>query len=63
MRATGDSDAGAMSLPLLRQLREDPLGLGRAARSKRTDSLQARTKTAEALEAEDEPGELATSPL
>src|SRR5689334_24226748 len=36
-----------MSLPLLRQLRADPLGLGRAARSKRTDSLQPRTKTAD----------------
>src|ERR671929_42891 len=36
-----------MSLPLLRQLREDPLGLGRAARSKRTDALQPRTKTAD----------------
>src|SRR5689334_20002811 len=36
-----------MSLPLLRQLRADPLGLGRAARSKRTDSPQPRTKTAD----------------
>ena len=36
-----------MRLPLLRQLRDDPLGLGRAARSKRTDTLQPRTKTAD----------------
>src|ERR687883_1611826 len=36
-----------MRPPLLRQLREDPLGLGRAARSKRTDALQPRTKTAD----------------
>ena len=33
--------------PLLRQLREDPLGLGRAARSKRTEQLVARTATAD----------------
>jgi formate dehydrogenase major subunit len=36
-----------MRLPLFRQLREDPLGLGRAARSKRTDTLQPRTRTAD----------------
>jgi formate dehydrogenase major subunit len=33
--------------PLLRQLREDPLGLGRAARSARSESLTPRTKTAD----------------
>jgi formate dehydrogenase major subunit len=33
--------------PLLRQLREDRLGLGRAARSARTDRLVARTATAD----------------
>jgi formate dehydrogenase major subunit len=33
--------------PLLRQLRGDPLGLGRAARSKRSETLAARTKTAD----------------
>jgi formate dehydrogenase major subunit len=36
-----------MSLPLWRQLRGDPLGLGRAARSKRTERLKARTATAD----------------
>jgi formate dehydrogenase major subunit len=36
-----------MDLPLLRQLREDPLGLGRAARSQRSRTLQARTRTAD----------------
>src|SRR5919202_3675218 len=36
-----------MRLPLLRQLREDPLGLGRAARSERTDALAPRTRTAD----------------
>jgi formate dehydrogenase major subunit len=33
--------------PLLRQLREDPLGLGRAARSERSETLTPRTKTAD----------------
>jgi formate dehydrogenase major subunit len=33
--------------PLLRQLSGDPLGLGRAARSSRSDTLQARTETAD----------------
>ena len=34
-------------LPLLRQLRGDPLGLGRSARSRRSEELTPRTKTAE----------------
>jgi len=33
--------------PLLRQLTEDRLGLGRAARSKRSEELQPRTRTAD----------------
>jgi formate dehydrogenase major subunit len=33
--------------PVLRQLAGDPLGLGRAARSKRSESLTPRTKTAD----------------
>ncbi len=33
--------------PLLRQLRGDPLGLGRAARSARSQALEPRTKTAD----------------
>ncbi len=33
--------------PLLRQLRGDPLGLGSAARSERSQTLQPRTKTAD----------------
>ena len=33
--------------PLLRQLRHDPLGLGRAARSKRSEGLKPRTATAD----------------
>ena len=33
--------------PLLRQLREDPLGLGRAARSQRSEELTPRTRTAD----------------
>jgi formate dehydrogenase major subunit len=33
--------------PLLRQLEGDPLGLGRAARSKRSESLEPRTNTAD----------------
>jgi formate dehydrogenase major subunit len=36
-----------MGFPLLRQLRDDPLGLGRAARSKRSETLQPRTRTAD----------------
>src|SRR3954453_19438127 len=36
-----------MHIPLLRQLRHDPLGLGRAARSKRSEQLTARTATAD----------------
>jgi formate dehydrogenase major subunit len=36
-----------MAPPLLRQLRDDPLGLGRAARSKRSERLVARTRTAD----------------
>jgi formate dehydrogenase major subunit len=36
-----------MTPPLLRQLREDRLGLGRAARSRRTEQLVARTATAD----------------
>ncbi len=36
-----------MALPLWRQVRHDPLGLGRAARSKRSESLRARTATAD----------------
>src|SRR4051812_15525422 len=35
--------------PLLRQLTDDPLGLGRAARSKRSESLQPRTATADRI--------------
>jgi formate dehydrogenase major subunit len=34
-------------LPLLRQLRSDPLGLGRAAQSERSRTLEARTRTAD----------------
>jgi formate dehydrogenase major subunit len=34
-------------IPLLQQLRGDLLGMGRAARSKRTDSLEPRTKSAD----------------
>src|SRR6202035_794933 len=34
-------------LPLLRQLRGDPLGLGRSARSRRSEELTPRTKTAD----------------
>jgi formate dehydrogenase major subunit len=37
----------SMALPLLRQLRDDPLGLGRAARSKRSERLTPRTATAD----------------
>jgi formate dehydrogenase major subunit len=33
--------------PLLRQLTQDPLGLGRAARSRRSDDLRPRTATAD----------------
>jgi formate dehydrogenase major subunit len=33
--------------PLVRQLRDDPLALGRAARSKRSESLRPRTSTAD----------------
>src|SRR3954470_21028296 len=36
-----------MGFPLWRQLREDPLGLGRAARSPRSERLVARTATAD----------------
>jgi formate dehydrogenase major subunit len=36
-----------MAFPLWRQLREDPLGLGRAARSAHTERLVARTATAD----------------
>jgi formate dehydrogenase major subunit len=36
-----------MAPPLLRQLRSDPLGLGRAARSKRSERLTPRTATAD----------------
>jgi formate dehydrogenase major subunit len=36
-----------MHLPLLRQLRGDPLALGRAARSPRSEQLTARTATAD----------------
>jgi formate dehydrogenase major subunit len=36
-----------MGLPLVRQLRDDPLGLGRAARSKRSETLTPRTRTAD----------------
>jgi formate dehydrogenase major subunit len=35
------------TFPLLRQLREDRLGLGRAARSQRSDELRARTEQAD----------------
>src|SRR5882762_9040015 len=35
------------SWPLLRQLRDDPLGLGRAVRSERSATLAPRTKTAD----------------
>jgi formate dehydrogenase major subunit len=40
------SDSGLVP-PFLRQLRGDPLGLGRAARSKRSQTLTPRTKTAD----------------
>src|SRR5215210_667799 len=36
-----------MAFPLWRQIREDPLGLGRAARSAHTERLVARTATAD----------------
>jgi len=36
-----------MRVPLLRQLRDDPLGLGRAAQSKRSEGLTPRTATAD----------------
>jgi formate dehydrogenase major subunit len=36
-----------MRHPLLRQLRNDPLGLGRAARSKHSEELTPRTRTAD----------------
>lgn len=36
-----------MTPPLLRQLREDPLGLSRAARSANSESLRPRTETAD----------------
>jgi formate dehydrogenase major subunit len=36
-----------MDHPLLRQLRNDPLGLGRAARSKQSEELAPRTRTAD----------------
>jgi formate dehydrogenase major subunit len=36
-----------MDHPLLRQLRHDPLGLGRAARSKHSEALAPRTRTAD----------------
>ena len=36
-----------MTVPLWRQLRGDPLGLGRAARSKRSETLRPRTATAD----------------
>jgi formate dehydrogenase major subunit len=35
------------SLPLLRQLKDDPLGLGRAARSRRSEELTPRTSSAD----------------
>jgi formate dehydrogenase major subunit len=37
------------SLPLLRQLRGDPLALGRAARSRRSERLAPRTETADSV--------------
>ena len=36
-----------LAAPLLRQLKDDPLGLGRAARSQRSEELTPRTKTAD----------------
>jgi formate dehydrogenase major subunit len=36
-----------LTTPLLRQLKDDPLGLGRAARSRRSENLTPRTKTAD----------------
>jgi formate dehydrogenase major subunit len=36
-----------LTAPLLRQLKDDPLGLGRAARSRRSEELTPRTKTAD----------------
>jgi formate dehydrogenase major subunit len=40
--------AGPLSpLPFLRQLKGDPLGLGRSARSRRSEELEPRTKTAD----------------
>jgi formate dehydrogenase major subunit len=36
-----------LTVPLLRQLKDDPLGLGRAARSRRSEELTPRTKTAD----------------
>src|SRR5437764_13720913 len=35
------------SLPLIKQLARDPLGLGKAARSRRSATLEPRTKTAD----------------
>jgi formate dehydrogenase major subunit len=40
-------DARRLAPPFLRQLNGDPLGLGRAAQSARTESLVARTRTAD----------------
>jgi formate dehydrogenase major subunit len=36
-----------LRVPVLRQLKDDPLGLGRAARSRRSEELTPRTKTAD----------------
>ncbi len=43
----GRRDRKPLLTPLIRQLRGDPLGLGRAARSERSEKLTPRTKTAD----------------
>jgi formate dehydrogenase major subunit len=42
-----DGEGRELLPPLLRQLRDDPLGLGRAARSRRSATLAPRTRTAD----------------
>ena len=45
--SVGDSLKVLRRLPILRQLEGDPLGLGRASRSRRSERLQPRTATAD----------------
>src|SRR5689334_18734455 len=44
---TGKQGAALRIPPVLKQLQGDPLGLGRAARSKRSETLEPRTRTAD----------------